>query len=115
MGQLAESGVDAITMRWADDPRQAARYAACAFAIAGPLVVLGAVFNQQRMHANGTSIGPIVAAGVAAVVIAAVIPWLPWRRWSPRATMVLPVLAMAITLASEIGARGARSRDRALT
>src|SRR6478752_2184956 len=115
MGQLGESGVDAIPMRWADDPRQAARYAACAFALAGPLTVLGAVFNQQRMHSNGTSIGPIVAAGVAATVIAAIIPWLPWRRWGPRATMVLPVLAMAITIASEIGARGSRTSDGAMS
>lgn len=102
-------------MRWADDPRQAARYAACAFALAGPLTVLGALLNMERMSSRGTSIGPIVAAGVAAIVIAAIIPWLPWRRWSPRATMVLPVLAMAMTVASEIGARGSRTSDGAMT
>src|SRR4051794_5768862 len=102
-------------MRWADDPRQAARYAACAFALAGPLTVLGAVFNQQRLQSGGASIGPIVAAGLAAILVAAVIPWLPWRQWNPRATMVLPVLAMAMTVASEIGARGSRTSDGAMS
>ena len=102
-------------MRWADDPRQAARYAAYAFALAGPLTVLGALLNMDRLHAGGTSLGPIVAAGVLAMVIAAVIPWLPWRRWNPRATMVLPVLAMAMTVASEISARGSRTSDGAMT
>ncbi len=77
--------------------------------------MFGALFNVERMHSGGTSIGPIVAAGIAAVVIAAVIPWLPWRRWSPRWTMVLPVLAMGITIASEIGARGSRTSDGAMT
>jgi diguanylate cyclase (GGDEF)-like protein len=115
MGQLDETDVDAITMRWADDPRQAARYAACAFALAGPLTVLGAVFNQQRLQSGGASIGPIVAAGLAAILVAVIIPWLPWRRWSPRATMVLPVLAMALTVASEIGARGSRTSDGAMS
>src|SRR4029079_3156856 len=57
----------------------------------------------------------IIAAGVVAIVVAAIIPWLPWRRWSPRATMVLPVLAMAMTVASEIGARGSRTSDGAMT
>ena len=102
-------------MRWADDPRQAARYAACAFALAGPLTVLGALLNMDRLQSGGTSIGPIIAAGVVAIVIAAIIPWLPWRRWSPRATMVLPVLAMAMTVASEIGARGSRTSDGAMS
>src|SRR3954454_7641024 len=115
MGQLDEGAVDAISMRWADDPRQAARYAACAFALAGPLTIVGALFNQERLHAGGTSIGPIVAAGVVAVLVAAVIPWLPWRQWNPRATMVLPVLAMAMTVASEIGARGSRTSDGAMS
>ena len=115
MGQLDESRVDAISMRWADDPRQAARYAACAFALAGPLTIVGALFNQERLQSGGSSIGPIVAAGVVAVFVAAIIPWLPWRRWSPRATMVLPVLAMAMTVASEIGARGSRTSDGAMS
>src|SRR3954454_6461571 len=115
MGQLDEGAVDAISMRWADDPRQAARYAACAFALAGPLTIVGALFNQERLQSGGSSIGPIVAAGVVAVFVAAVIPWLPWRRGSPRATMVLPVLAMAMTVASEIGARGSRTSDGAMS
>jgi diguanylate cyclase (GGDEF)-like protein len=102
-------------MRWADDPRQAARYAACAFALAGPLTILGALLNMNRLQSGGTSIGPIVAAGVGAIVIAMVIPWLPWRRWTPRATMVLPMLAMAMTVASEIGARGSRTSDGAMS
>src|SRR4051812_23114454 len=102
-------------MRWADDPRQAARYAACAFALAGPLTVLAALMNIDRLHAGGTSLGPIVAAGVVAILVAAIIPWLPWRRWNPRATMVLPVLAMAMTVASEISAGGSRTSDGAMT
>jgi diguanylate cyclase (GGDEF)-like protein len=114
MGQLGDDGVDACEMRWADDPRQAARYAACAFALAGPLTVLGAVMNQGRMNAAGTSIGPIVAAGVIAAILAAIIPWLPWRQWGARSTMVLPVLAMAMTVVSEITARGSRTSDGAM-
>jgi GGDEF domain-containing protein len=102
-------------MRWADDPRQAARYAACAFALAGPLTVIGAFLNAGRLQSAGTSIGPIVAAGVVATVIAAIIPWLPWRRWNARWTMVLPALALAITVASEIGARGSRTSDGAMS
>src|SRR6478672_5228478 len=94
-------------MRWADDPRQAARYAACAFALAGPLTVIGALLNRGRLQSGGTSIGPIIAAGI--------IPWLPWRRWGPRWTMVLPALALAITVASEIGARGSRTSDGAMS
>src|SRR4029079_5527866 len=57
----------------------------------------------------------IIAAGVVAIVVAAIIPWLPWRRWSPRATMVLPGLAMAMTVESEIGARGPRTSAGAMS
>jgi diguanylate cyclase (GGDEF)-like protein len=102
-------------MRWADDPRQAARYAACAFALAGPLTILGAVLNAHRLDAHGASVGPIVAAGLVAILLAAIIPWLPWRRWNPRWTMVLPALALAMTVASEIGAGGSRTSDGAMS
>jgi diguanylate cyclase (GGDEF)-like protein len=102
-------------MRWADDPRQAARSAACAFALAGPLTVIGALLNADRLQSAGTSIGPIIAAGVLATIIAAIIPWLPWRSWGPRWTMVLAVLAMAMTVVSEIDSRGSRTSDGAMS
>ncbi|MGZ6952555.1 MAG: hypothetical protein ACXVJX_10660 [Acidimicrobiia bacterium] len=98
-------------MRWADDPKRAAIYAACAFGLAGPFSLFGAIANGPRYEQQGGSVLPIVLAGGGALVIAILIPFLPWRRWGMRATLVLPVLAVAMLVASEVGSKSSRTVD----
>lgn len=98
-------------MRWADDPRRAAVYAACAFALAGPLIIVGALANGHTYAGTGGSVLPIYLAGFGAVVVAGIIPFLPWRRWGMRATIVLPVLALGMLMAGEITSRSSRTVD----
>lgn len=98
-------------MRLADDPKRAATYAAIAFAIAGPFTLVNAFGNGARFEASGGSTAPIVIVALAAMVVAAVIPWLPWARWGMRATLVLPVLGLAMLIAAEITSRSSRTVD----
>ena len=98
-------------MRWADDPRRAAIYAAGAFGVAGPITIVGALANGNTYMAKGGSTLPIFLAGIGAMVVAAVIPFLPWRRWGMRATLVLPILAVAMLVAAEISSRSSRTVD----
>lgn len=100
-----------VGMRLAADPKRAAVYAACAFALAGPFTLVGAVANGPSYRAEGGSIAPIVYAGVGAMLVAAVIPFLPWRRWGMHATLVFPALALAMLVASEIGSKSSRTVD----
>jgi diguanylate cyclase (GGDEF)-like protein len=98
-------------MRLADDPKRAAVYAAIAFAIAGPFTLVSAFGNGARYEASGGSTAPIVVIAVGAMVVAGIIPWLPWQRWGMRATLVLPVLGLAMLIAAEVTSRSSRTVD----
>lgn len=101
-------------MHWSDDPRRAATYAASVFAFGGLITILGGVANaDQFAHAGGSST-PILFAGFAALAIAAITPLLPWGRWTPRATLVLPLLALAIVTVAELGSKSSRTADGAV-
>ncbi len=67
--------------------------------------------NGDTYTANGGTTLPIFLAGVAATLVAAVIPFLPWRRWGTRSTLVLPLLAVAMVVAAEISSRSSRTVD----
>jgi diguanylate cyclase (GGDEF) domain len=101
-------------MHWANDPRRAALYAAYAFAFAGVITLLGGLANADRFARVGGSSTPIFFAGFGALVVAGIIPLLPWAKWGPRSTLVLPVLGLAIMTLSEIGSKSARSADGAM-
>lgn len=98
-----------------NDPRRAARYAAWAFALAGPVTLLGAIANADRFAREGGNVAPIVGAGIFALFLALLIPVLPWRRWDPRATMVLPLLAIVVITVAEIGSKSSRTVDGAMS
>ena len=46
----------------------------------------------------GYVLGVVFGIALGAIVVGLVIPWLPWRRWGMRATLVLPALAVAVAL-----------------
>jgi diguanylate cyclase (GGDEF)-like protein len=98
-------------MRLADDPKRAATYAAFAFGIAGVFTLITTVGNDARIEGSGGSTAPLVGIAIAAMVVAAVIPWLPWPRWGMRSTLVLPVLGLAMLIAAEVLSRSSRTVD----
>ena len=101
-------------MHWSDDPRRAAVYAAFVFALGGLITILGGLANAQQFARVGGSSTPILFAGFGALAIAAITPLLPWSRWSPRATLVLPLLALAIVMVAELGSKSSRTADGAM-
>jgi diguanylate cyclase (GGDEF)-like protein len=98
-------------MRLADDPKRAATYAAIAFGIAGLFTLITTFGNGARIEGSGGSTAPLVGIAVGAMVVAAIIPWLPWARWGMRATLVLPVLGLAMLIAAEVLSRSSRTVD----
>ncbi len=115
MPQLILNVVDPPHMQWADDLRHGAMWAAAAFALAGTIAAAGAIANADEFAAHGGSATPVVAAGIAAVIVALLIPLVPWSRLGARSTMVLPVVAFAFLLAAEIGSRSSRTADGAMS
>jgi diguanylate cyclase (GGDEF)-like protein len=61
------------------------------FAIAGSLGLVTELLVRDRPQRAGA-----IAVNVVAVVAAVVIHRLPWERWSSKATLVLPVLALLL-------------------
>jgi diguanylate cyclase (GGDEF)-like protein len=98
-------------MRWSDDPRRAATYAAAAFALSGVMGVVGAVANADAIERFGGSTVAIYWACAASLLVALVVPHLPWGRFGMRSTMVLPILGTALLVVSELGSRSARTVD----
>ncbi len=101
-------------MHWSGDSRRAAIYAAYVFAVGGVITILGGIANAHQFALAGGSSTPIIFAGVGAITIAAVTPLLPWEKWSPRATLVLPLLALGIITISELGSKSSRTADGAM-
>ena len=73
--------------------RAVARVAAALWLGCGGLVAFAIPFAAQGDHANR---GAIVAVGIGAIVIGAIVWFLPWDRWSPRATLALVPVAFAM-------------------
>ena len=63
---------------------------------------------------SGGSSTPILIAGGTALVAAGLIPLLPWSRWNPRVTLVLPILGLVIMCVSELGSKSSRTADGAM-
>ena len=101
-------------MHWANDPRRAALYAAYAFSVAGIITILNGLANADRFAKVGGSSTPILIAGAGAVVAAVLIPFVPWARWNPRSTLVLPMLGLGIMCVSELGSKSSRTADGAM-
>ena len=101
-------------MHWANDPRRAALYAAYAFAFAGVITILSGFANADRFARVGGSATPIFVAGASALVVSAVIPFLPWTKWGPRSTLALPLLGLLMMTVSEVGSKSSRSADGAM-
>ena len=89
-------------------------YAAYAFTVAGIMTILNGFANADRFAKVGGSSTPILIAGAGAMVTAGLIPFVPWARWNPRATLVLPVLGLAIMCVSELGSKSSRTADGAM-
>ncbi|MBK5287122.1 MAG: GGDEF domain-containing protein [Acidimicrobiia bacterium] len=98
-------------MHWTSDPRRAAQYAAYAFAVVGVITILGALGNRGVYERVGGSTTWILVAGGSALLIAAFIPVLPWKRWGPRATLSLPMFGLAVLAVSEMGSKSGRTGD----
>ena len=74
-------------------PRAVARVAAALWMGCGALVAVAIPLVASSDEANR---GAIVAIGVGAVAIGAIIWCLPWHRWPERATLVLVPVAFAV-------------------
>lgn len=98
-------------MHWTCDPKRAAHYAAYAFAVVGAITILGAFGNRGVYEKVGGSTNWILVAGFGALVVAGMIPLLPWARWGPRATLSLPLLGLLILGLSEFGSKSGRTGD----
>lgn len=101
-------------MHWSDDPQRAATYAASVFAFGGLITIVGGLANADQFAQAGGSSLPILIAGFVALAIAAITPILPWSRWTPRATLGLPLLALAIVAFAELGSKSSRTADGAM-
>lgn len=102
-------------MHGQSDPRRAAHYAAYAFALGGVVTIVGGIANSDRFTHEGANVAPIVGAGIAAILVGIIVPLLPWRRWHPRSTMVLFLLAVAMLTAAEVGSKSSRTADGAMS